>query len=417
MDLDDTGRLMVFETVPPQSDDRAVEAKPAPWPALFEAAGLDMSLFQPVPPVMLPRGFASERAAWEGPLPGVEGATLHVEAAAHRGAPISFRVTGPWEPIVPRTSPPMAQPQLWRVMSNMLGTLVVFGTLLLARNNLRDGRGDRRGANRLFTFALAALAASWIVSARHYASLQIEDDRLFEFVAHAVLTTGTIWLLYVALEPYVRRFSPGILISWTRILGGQFVDPRVGRDVLVGAVVGVGVALLGMSYFFVRPLMGMPPMQPRVTNLQLLLGAPAALGVILRMIPNNLQNDLVVAVAFAVGRAVSRRVWGGAVLAGVLLAIFVLGESGDERLMIKLVFIAGFVIPLVAILLYCGLLSVVIAFLVNQAINNSPMTLDPSMPHAAGALWAVSVVVGLTIFGYYGSRGGEPLFGRLMHTD
>jgi hypothetical protein len=258
---------------------------------------------------------------------------------------------------------------------------------------------------------------AWIVSARHYSSLSIEDDRRFEFVAHTLVFTGTIWLLYIALEPYVRRFAPGILISWTRVLGGRIVDPRVGRDVLVGAVVGVIVALLSAAYFFVPRLLGLPPSQPRVNNLQLLLGAPATIGALLRMIPNNLQNGLLVAFAFGVGRALTRRNWGGTVLAGLLFGVFVLGETGSERYFITLIFIAAFVIPLVATLYYRGLLAVVIAFLVNQAINNVPLTLDPSMPYSPVGLWSVVLILALTAFGFYASRGGQPLFGRLMHTE
>ncbi len=79
---------------------------------------------------------------------------------------------------------------------------------------------------------MTVLFAAWIVSARHYASLQIENERLFEFVAHAIAQRGTTWILYIALEPCVRRFTPSILISWTRVLSGQILDSRVGRDVL-----------------------------------------------------------------------------------------------------------------------------------------------------------------------------------------
>ena len=419
LSLDDTGRLVRFEAVPPLADDPSAAAKAPPWPALFEAAGLDISAFHPVAPTLLPRTFASERAAWEGPLAGVENASLHIEAAAHRGTPIAFRVTGPMEPVTPRTSPPIAQPAFWRVVSSTVGTLMVLGTMLLARNNLRAGRGDRRGANRLLALAFGAMFAAWIVSARHYPSLTIEDDRLFEFVAHTLVFTGTIWLLYIALEPYVRRFTPGILISWTRVLSGRIVDPRVGRDVLVGGVVGVMVALLGTAYFFVPRLMGLPPPQPRGNNvhLQFLLGASSTIGTLLRMIPNNLQNGLLVAFAFGVGRALTRRNWGGTVLAGLLFSIFVLGETGSERYFITLMFIAAFVIPLVATLYYCGLLAVVIAFLVNQAISNAPLTLDPSMPYAPGGLWSVLLILALTAFGFYASRGGQPLFGRWLQTD
>jgi hypothetical protein len=418
VNLDDAGRLLELEAVPARADEASAPSRPSPWPALFQAAGLDMSTFRAVSPQLLPRAFATERAAWEGPQPGVGGSTLHVEAAAHRGAAIAFRVTGPAEPIVPRTSPPVETSNAsWRVVANMLGTLVMFATLLLARSNLRAGRGDRKGAWRLFCFALAAMSASWIVSARHYSTFLVEDDRLFEFIAHALLTTGVVWLLYIALEPYVRRYAPAILISWTRVLSGQIVNPRVGRDVLVGTAVGVSVALLGWGFEVFPDLAGGPPAGLRATNLQLLLGAPSALGAILRMIPNNLENGLFVAIAFGVGRAISGRVWGGAVLAGGLLAIFVLGESSTSKWLLLLAFISAFVIPLVATLLYCGLLSVVIAFLVNQALNNSPLTLQPSMPYAPAALWALLLVASLAAFGFYASRGGQPLFGRLLQTD
>jgi serine/threonine-protein kinase len=416
LNLDDTGRLVNLEAVPQRSDETS-EPSPAPWPALFAAAGLDMSTFQPAAPVLLPLAYASERAAWEGPLPGVDGAKLHVEAAAHRGLPVGFRVTGPWEPVVPRTTPPLAQTSVWRRVANLFGTAIALGVVLLARSNLRAGRGDRRGAGRLFAIGLAATFVSWLLGAQHYSSVEIERERLFEFVGDALIINGIVWVLYLALEPYVRRFSPGILISWTRVLNGQIVDPRVGRDVLTGAVVGAGVALLGLGYYLVPIVMDQPPPAPRATNLNMLLGPAATVSALLRMIPNNLQNGLLVAVAFGVGRAVTRRVWGGAALAAVMLGIFVLGETGGESFLLTLVFVSAFVLPLVAVLIFGGILPVVIAFLVNQTMSNSPMTLDPSKPYADAAFWGISVVLGLTLFGFYASRGGQPLFGRLLQTD
>jgi serine/threonine-protein kinase len=417
VELDDSGRLVVFEAVPPRSDAASGEPKPAPWPAAFAAAGLDLTQFHEVPPQLVPRGFADERAAWEGPLAGGDGA-LHVEAAAHRGSLVSFRATGPWEPVVPRTTPPMAPDRFsWRILATLLGTVLVVATLLLARANLRAGRGDRRGAWRLFCFAFAALAAAWLFGARHYSSALIENDRVFEFLGYAIRRVGTIWLLYIALEPLVRRFAPDVLMSWTRVLGGQFVDPRVGRDVLVGVTVGVGIALLGASYFGVASLVGAPPPQPRVTNLRMLLGTSSALSLILSMIPNNLANGFYVAIAFGGGRAATGRTLGGAAIAAVLLGVFVLGEAGGDQFLITLAFIAAFVIPLVAVLLYFGILPVVIAFFVNQVLNNSPLTLQSSLPYAPVSLWVMLLVGSLAAFGFYASRGGQPLFGRVLQPE
>ena len=50
--------------------------------------------------------------------------------------------------------------------------------------------------------------------------------------------------MYVALEPYVRRFWPDGILGWTRLLSGYVRDPRVGRDVLIGCVFAAAMALL-----------------------------------------------------------------------------------------------------------------------------------------------------------------------------
>ena len=417
MELDDTGRLLTFEAVPPRRDPDGPPAKPAPWPTIFTAAGLDISAFRQVTPQLVPRAYATDRAAWEGPHPAVDNVVLHVEAAAHRGLPVAFRVTGPGEPVVPRTTSPMGQTRAWRIAANVTATLLILATLLIARSNLRAGRGDRRGAWRLFCFALTAMTAAWIVSAKHYTLWQIENDRFNMFVAQAVVFTGTIWVLYIALEPWVRRYTPSVLISWTRVLTGQFQDARVGRDVLIGVVVGVCVALVSITAPLLLTLINGVPGQPRATSLQLLLGAAPALGFVLRSIPNNLQNGLFFAVAFGVGRAITGRVWGGTLISAGLLSFFVLSESGTDQFLIRLGFGAAFVVPMIASLYYGGLLSLVIAFFVNQVLNTAPTTLQPSMPYAPVAFAAMLLVFGLAAVGYYASRGGQPLFGRLLQSD
>jgi serine/threonine-protein kinase len=52
------------------------------------------------------------------------------------------------------------------------------------------------------------------------------------------------WVLYVALEPFVRRYYPHVLVSWKRVLAGKFLNAQVGRDVLVGVVAALTLTLL-----------------------------------------------------------------------------------------------------------------------------------------------------------------------------
>ena len=56
-----------------------------------------------------------------------------------------------------------------------------------------------------------------------------------------------IWVSYLAVEPWTRRLWPDALVTWNRLLVGRFRDPLIGRDVLIGAVVGILLALLTRS--------------------------------------------------------------------------------------------------------------------------------------------------------------------------
>ena len=82
--LDSRGRLLEFQWVPPQIEGtRGSETNadaPSPWPALFEAAGLDLAAFVPATSLWAPASYADTRLAWEGPGPAGGDARLRVEA-------------------------------------------------------------------------------------------------------------------------------------------------------------------------------------------------------------------------------------------------------------------------------------------------------------------------------------------------
>jgi hypothetical protein len=146
------------------------------------------------------------------------------------------------------------------------------------------------------------------------------------------------------------------------------------------------------------------------------LGSRIALGTLLRQIPNGVINALFMAITYVLARAISGRGWVGALCAGLLFGLFVIGDS-NENVWVLLVFAAVFVSALVATLIYVGILPLAVAFMVQQTLNNSPLTIDWSQPHASGAFWTVLMVLGLTAYGFYAARAGQPLFGRLVSTD
>ena len=113
--------------------------------------------------------------------------------------------------------------------------------LLLAWRSYRLGRGDRQGAFRLAVFVFAVLMLQWLCTANHVPTLA-EFGGFLVAVSGALLGAGFFWMVYMALEPYVRRRWPQSMIAWSRLLGGAVRDPVVGGNLLIGAAFGVATA-------------------------------------------------------------------------------------------------------------------------------------------------------------------------------
>ena len=86
-------------------------------------------------------------------------------------------------------------------------------------------------------FCLASRSDGWCTRGTT-PTLQIEFQRLDLIFALTLFFATELWLFYVALEPYVRRFWPQVMIGWTRRSRAGVRDPLVGRDVLVGVAAG-----------------------------------------------------------------------------------------------------------------------------------------------------------------------------------
>jgi hypothetical protein len=413
--VDDRGRLLNFTAVPPASDPSERQAGPADWAPFFQAAGLAPAAFTEAAPAHTPRVYADQRAAWDGPMPQRPDVTLRVEAASYRGRPVAFTVIGPWtlpagEDIRPAGSVQRA--------ASVAGTIVVLsliaGAVMLVHANLKSGRGDRRGANRVALFLLGVSIASWAIGARHTSDVERETGHFFVALAFSMLNVGFTWLFYLALEPFVRRFSPDMLIGWARVLGGQLRDARVGRDVLVGAATGVSFVILGSLDSYIVPLTGALPEQPQTSNMLYFVAARSAIGVMLRVLPNALQSAMLGTFMYVVLLALVRRRWLAAALVMAFICAVVLAEAGSQHVWI--VFALAVVLSAVTIFVFLrfGLLTLATAFLVMQILNRVPLTLDLSRPHAGVSSLALLVVAGISLYAFHVSRAGEGLLKRLF---
>ena len=115
-----------------------------------------------------PPVYSDARAAWTGWLAERPDIPMRIEAAAYRGKPVYFELIGPWtrpermQPYQPTVGEEAALVFLIVLMLSML-----VGGVMLARRNLRLGRGDRRGASRLAAVVFVAWAVAWIFGAHH----------------------------------------------------------------------------------------------------------------------------------------------------------------------------------------------------------------------------------------------------------
>ena len=87
------------------------------------------------------------------------------------------------------------------------------------------------------------------VAQSHHAPVATDEVVLLLSLAGWTLVWASLfWLIYMALEPGVRRLWPHTLITWTRLISGRVRDPLVGRDLLVGVAIGVTVVALRFAF-------------------------------------------------------------------------------------------------------------------------------------------------------------------------
>ena len=142
--------------------------------------------------------------------------------------------------------------------SEKAGTMIVLFTFLImassaiffAYRNYKRGRGDRQGALRLAGTVFAVAMVLFLLRV-HYVATLVMIFLLCLETSTALFISGIMWVLYMALEPYVRRHWPQTIISWSRLMGGRLRDPLVGRDVLSGVAMGLcWVLAFNVGYFF-----------------------------------------------------------------------------------------------------------------------------------------------------------------------
>jgi serine/threonine-protein kinase len=404
--FDEAGRVQYLQVTPPQQAPEAPPAAAPAWSKLFAAAGLDPAAFREVPPAWTPPVWSDHRVAWAGTIPEYFGSEVRVEAASAFGKVVYFDLVKPWDRPT-RTAPrePTAQERLAGTVNAVLLFFGVIAAALVAWRNVASGRADRRGASRLAIWGFVVTLGQWACFANHQ-TRAVAEWNFFTRASGFSLFIGTLAaLLYLALEPIVRKGWPDALISWTRLLSGRLRDPLVARDALVGVAVSAAVTALVAAPLAIQGTAS-PAFAPAVVDLDGTLGLRGWIGQMLAVQINSLISPLLILLLFA-GLKQWLKTTGRAVVAMlvVLGPIVVLAASRNGGWVAGALGLIQLGI-MIGVLVRFGLLATVVSSLVGQMGNNFPFFTDTGRWYSPYGAAAFAVVLALAAWGaWQASRG------------
>ncbi|MFG0316581.1 MAG: hypothetical protein ACF8XB_04855, partial [Planctomycetota bacterium JB042] len=391
--IDPIGRLIELAAIPVAT---APGAGPLDADALLRTSDLDADLLEPVPPTRLPTTFADERYAWTGSLPEDPERTVHVEAAAFAGRPVSYSVeVGP---------PPPAASSVggtWRMVARIA---LILAALVLAFDAQRRGRGDPKGTFRVFVGVFVLVAAFTLLAGD--GTDWVGVGRLLQKgMMHGVAVGGMLALYYFAFEPHARHVWPQTMLGSSRLLAGRWLDPRVGRDVLIGIAMGVAVTAAAFLVQIVPTWTGCvakPPLLGHVSALDTLLGLGSAVGVALEIVVDFAHESFKFFMAIVVIRLLLRN---PTVTTLVAITIWTLtwrdpaAEHADSLVAwlapwVWAVALAG---AATLVVVRFGLLTLVVMFVTFGLLLTFPLSLDLSDWMSRVSLLALTSTVALSL--------------------
>ncbi len=418
--LSPDGRLVGLRAIPPDTVKAAHGGRPA-WNEWLALAGLDTTSLTPAPLAQPVPSACDTAAAWSGVMPGSRD-TATVQLGASRGRLVHLTEVHRWG----ATMAPLARPDATNSAQDLFDLLFLAFTPLVASlyfglRNQRLGRGDWRGATSIAVFVFVMNMLESVFTTR-LSEVGLVDAG-WEWVSgrafgHSLIHAVSMWFAYMALEPYVRRLWPHLLVSWTRLISGRARDPLVGRDLLIGVTAGAlftAVSVLG-GYAAPRLKLAQLPSQLDSNMLQSLTSLSNT-GCLLAYAGSvcvlNALESVVVIVVF---RLLLRNT-----IAAVGLTILVICGSSAGSLAPDLGWPLAiyFAIPLAAtilVLMRFGLLSGVVGIFAGLMLGSSVASFDFSAWYADRSLTALGVIAAVVTYGVVTALGGKSIFGDPLDT-
>jgi serine/threonine-protein kinase len=397
--LDGHGRLLVLEQALLHRPESGLAA-PLDWSPLFEAAGLDLAHFRAVPPEWKWGLSCDTQAAWAGTVPERSDLPLRVEAAAERGVVVGFRLVAPWDP-APGESGGTIGPAAGALGLTLRALMLLVGGAL-AWLHYRAGRVDLRGAARFTGVYALVLFVVLVFALPHTANLSQQFGLYYGAAGFVLHDTATLGLAYVALEPFVRRRWPEVLIGWARLLAGRWRDPWVGRDLLIGSAAGAVWGAGTEVAFAAASWLGFPPEFPNFSGAELV---EQPLGLVLGAWVWAVRLGLLILFALFLFAWALRKPWlwyPATMLVGLTLYVNVSFATPI------IPWLVGVPLSILAsyVLLRCGLLAMMSLTFTLYLLHSFETTYDLTTWYWQGTVLALGSAVAVALYGLVVSVGG-----------
>jgi hypothetical protein len=303
-----------------------------------------------------------------------------------------------------------ADPKGITIVNAILTTIVVltlFASVWLARRNLRLGRGDRKGATRL------AIAVVGLQVVRMFVPADLPPglDGFWQFflmaLALGLLIGGWVFVLYLGIEPYIRKLWPTTIVSWTRFLSGNVRDPLVGRSLLFGTAAGVTLCALRYVRFAIERALGHGAQMPLGFSENALLGPAASLATLVSDLIDSLWLPLALTLLVLLVKVIVRNIRVAVIVTFFFLTgTFAVADASPVGIAaVALVFGTQLLL-----LTRLGLLALLAFYVCFQTLRVFPMTGDFSAWYAGSCVFGLAVPLVLAAFGFAASLGRKGLF-------
>jgi len=378
--LDGNGHLLELAVVPPNDGPRvALES-------LLPFTGLDLGALRSAAPMWTAPVDTDFKRAW------LTRDNKRIEAASYRGRPVWFSVA--------ESTHGLSAMEEFALRSFLYVLLVLpLPTLLMTWHNYRRRTGDLKGAIRVASLLFVVFFASFLMRAHHPGAFVPEWTMTLSIMAFASFMSIWIGMFYFAIEPFVRKRWPEMLISWSRLVAGRWRDPMIGRDLLIGCIAGASLMMIGEVFALTQDA-------KLASAMTALSSSSQWTSYLVRTLGEAVLRALEITTLLLVMRALVRRVEIAVVLCTcAAAATFIAEVRGSLTLSIVYALVVAGVAY--ALLFRAGLFALIAAMFVMFTLRRLPVTLDPSLWYFGRSLIVLLLIATLAAFGFWRAAGGR----------